>query len=152
MQWEDSQSTRSQSLTAKLYNLGFTSGGSVVTGVLDEDNMGSNSNTKLATQQSIKSYVDVQNAAQAINFQGDTGGNQSVTINTEVLNITGGTGLDTVGSSNTVTINIDNTVTTLTGTQTLTNKTLTSPVLNSVDLNGGDISSGTVINLSLIHI
>ena len=80
-QWEDSQSTRSQSLTAKLYNLGFTSGGAVVTGVLDEDNMGSNSNTKLATQQSIKSYVDVQNAAQAINFQGDTGGNQSVTIN-----------------------------------------------------------------------
>ena len=47
--------------------------------------MGSNSNTKLATQQSIKSYVDAQNAAQAINFQGDTGGNQSVTINSEVM-------------------------------------------------------------------
>ena len=67
LRWEDSQSTRSQSLIAKLYNLGFTSGGAVVTGVLDEDNMGSNSNTKLATQQSIKSYVDVQNAAQAVN-------------------------------------------------------------------------------------
>ena len=110
--------------------------------------MASNTNTKLATQQSIKSYVDAQNAAQAVSFQGDTGGNQSVTINTEVLNIAGGTGLDTVGSSNTLTINIDSTVATLTGSQTLTNKTLTSPVLNSVDLNGVDISSDTVINKS----
>ena len=110
--------------------------------------MGSNSNTKLATQQSIKSYVDVQNAAQAVSFQGDTGGNQSVTINTEVLNIAGGTGLDTVGSSNTLTINIDSTVATLTGSQTLTNKTLTAPVLNTVDINGGDISTDTVINKS----
>ena len=81
-QWVDSQSSAAQSLNAKLFNLGFTSGGAVVTGVLDEDNMGSNSNTKLATQQSIKSYVDAQNAAQAVSFQGDTGGNQSVTINT----------------------------------------------------------------------
>ena len=147
-QWVDSQSSAAQSLNAKLFNLGFTSGGAVVTGVLDEDNMGSNSNVKLATQQSIKSYVDVQNAAQAVSFQGDTGGNQSVTINTEVLNIAGGTGLDTVGSSNTLTINIDSTVATLTGSQTLTNKTLTAPVLNTVDINGGDISTGTVINKS----
>ena len=43
---------------------------------------------------------------------------------------------------------IDSTVTTLTGTQTLTNKTLTSPVLNTVDINGGDISSATTINKS----
>ena len=31
-----------------------------VTGILDEDNMASNSATKLATQQSIKAYVDAQ--------------------------------------------------------------------------------------------
>ena len=31
-----------------------------VTGILDEDNMNSNSNVKLATQQSIKAYVDAQ--------------------------------------------------------------------------------------------
>ena len=147
-QWVDSQSTAAQSLNAKLYNLGFTTGGAVVTGILDEDNMGSNSNTKLATQQSIKSYVDVQNAAQAVQFQGDTGGNQSITINTEVLDIAGGTGIDTVGSSNTLTVAIDSTVVTLTGTQTLTNKTLTAPVLNTVDINAGDISSDTTINKS----
>ena len=32
--------------------------GATVTGIKDEDNMASNSNTKLATQQSIKAYVD----------------------------------------------------------------------------------------------
>lgn len=32
--------------------------GSTVTGILDEDAMGTNSNTQLATQQSIKAYVD----------------------------------------------------------------------------------------------
>lgn len=144
LRWEDSQSTRSQSLIAKLYNLGFTSGGAVVTGVLDEDNMGSNSNTKLATQQSIKSYVDVQNAAQAVNYQGDTGGSQSVTINSEVLTIAGGTGIDTVGSSNTITVNIDNTVATLADTQTFTNKTLTSPIINTGDINNPDLDGGTI--------
>ena len=37
--------------------------GSAVSRVLDEDNMASNSNTALATQQSIKSYVDAQISA-----------------------------------------------------------------------------------------
>ena len=31
-----------------------------VTGILDEDNMASDSNVKLATQQSIKAYVDTE--------------------------------------------------------------------------------------------
>jgi len=37
------------------------------TGVLDEDNMASDSNTKLATQQSIKAYVDAQASATFVN-------------------------------------------------------------------------------------
>jgi len=40
-----------------LSNLGM-SGSTTVTGILDEDDMVSNSNVKLATQQSIKAYVD----------------------------------------------------------------------------------------------
>ena len=43
--------------TTTLGTLAFSAGGSSVTGVLDEDNF-DNSNTKLATQQSIKAYVD----------------------------------------------------------------------------------------------
>ena len=42
----------------------------------------------------------------------------------------GGTGITSVITGDTVTFNIDSTVTTLTGTQTLTNKTFTSPKIN----------------------
>ena len=98
---------------------------------LDEDDMSSDSATGIASQQSIKAYVDSQVTAQNLDFQGDTGGALSIDLDSEALTIAGGTGLDTVGSGNTVTVNIDSTVATLTGSQTLTNKTLTSPVINT---------------------
>ena len=101
-----------------------------VTDILDEDTMSSDSATALATQQSIKAYVDAQVTAQDLDFQGDSGGALNIDLDSETLTIAGGTGIDTAGSSNTLTVNIDSTVATLTGTQTLTNKTLTSAVLN----------------------
>ena len=53
----------------------------------------------------------------------------------KLLQIAGGTGIDTTGSGNSLTIAVDSTVTTLTGSQTLTNKTLTSPTITSGVLN-----------------
>jgi len=105
------------------------------TAVLDEDNMASNSDTQLATQQSIKAYVDSQVTAQDLDFQGDSGGALSIDLDSETLTVAGGTGIDTSGSLNTLTVAIDSTVATLTGTQTLTNKTLTSPTLTTPVLN-----------------
>ena len=105
--------------------------GATVTGIKDEDNMASNSATKLATQQSIKAYVDAQVTAQDLDFAGDSGGAQNVDLDSQSLTFTGGTGIDTTGSAQTVTFAIDSTVATLAGSQTLTNKTLTSPVLNT---------------------
>ena len=78
-----------------------------------------------------KAYVDAQVTASDLDFQGDSGGALSIDLDSETLDIAGGTGIDTVGSSNTLTVAIDSTVATLTGSQTLTNKTLTSPVLNT---------------------
>jgi hypothetical protein len=51
-------------------------------------------------------------------------------VNTAIV---AGTGLDKTydDAGNTITLDIDSTVATLTGTQTLTNKTLTSPVINT---------------------
>jgi hypothetical protein len=48
----------------------------------------------------------------------------------DITGVTAGTGLTGGGTSGTVTLAIDSTVTTLTGSQTLTNKTLTAPVIN----------------------
>jgi hypothetical protein len=118
--------------------------GATVTAIADEDNMASNSATKLATQQSIKAYVDAQVTAQDLDFQGDSGGALSIDLDSETLDIAGGTGIDTAGSLNTLTVAIDSTVATLTGTQTFTNKTLTSPDVNAPDIDGGTIDGATI--------
>jgi len=107
-----------------------------VTDILDEDTMSSDSATALATQQSIKAYVDSQVTAQDLDFQGDSGGALNIDLDSETLTIAGGTGIDTTGSGNTLTIDIDSTVATLTGTQTLTNKTLTTPVISTISNTG----------------
>ena len=107
-----------------------------ITDILDEDTLSSDSATALATQQSIKAYVDSQVTAQDLDFQADSGGALSIDLDSETLTLTGGTGIDTSGSGNAVTFAIDSTVTTLTGSQTLTNKTLTTPTLTSPVLNG----------------
>ena len=49
----------------------------------------------------------------------------------DISGVTAGTGLTGGGSTGAVTLSIDSTVATLTGSQTLTNKTLTSPILNT---------------------
>ena len=114
-----------KTLTSPVLNTGVSG-----TAIKDEDNMASNSNTHLATQQSIKSYVDATVTAQDLDFQGDSGGALNIDLDSEVLDIAGGTGITTTGSGNTLTVDIDATVSTLAGTQTFTNKTLTSPKVN----------------------
>jgi len=89
------------------------------------------SDDTLASAKAIKTYIDSQVTAQDLDFQGDAGGALSIDLDSETLTIAGGAGIDTTGATNTLTVAIDSTVTTLTGTQTLTNKTLTSPVLNT---------------------
>jgi hypothetical protein len=127
----DDQAAASLTLTNKTLTSPVLNTGVSGTAVLDEDNMASDSDTQLATQQSIKAYVDAQVTASDLDFQGDSGGALSIDLDSETLDIAGGTGIDTSGSGNTLTVAIDSTVATLTGSQTLTNKTLTSPVLNT---------------------
>ena len=109
--------------------------GATVTAILDEDNMSSDSATALATQQSIKAYIDAQNVSQALTFVGDDSTGTAVRSG-ETFQIAGGTGLDSVVSGDTLTMSIDSTVTTLTGSQVLTNKTLTSTTINGATMTG----------------
>jgi len=123
--------------------------GATVTGIKDEDDMSSNSATKLATQQSIKAYVDGLVTAQDLDV---TDGSSSIDIDldSESLGILGGTGLSSTASGTSVTLAIDSTVATLTGSQTLTNKTLTAPTLTgtavvaSLDISGDVDVDGTL--------
>ena len=59
-------------------------------------------------------------------------GTESIALGSETLTFTGGTGINTsiTSDSDTVSFNIDNTVVTLNGNQTLTSKTLTTPTIN----------------------
>lgn len=110
--------------------------GATVTAILDEDAMGSDSATALATQQSIKAYVDSQVTAQDLDFACDDSTTLSIDLDSESLQFSGGTGITTAGTGNTVTIAVDGTVATLTGSQTLTNKILTSPTINGATMTG----------------
>jgi len=112
--------------------------------VIESEGIGSNDNdTTLPTSAAVKDYVDTQLTAEDLDFQGDTGGAQTVDLDSETLTVAGGTGIDTVGSTNTLTVAIDSTVTTLTGSQTLTNKTLTAPVISTIS-NTGTLTLPTV--------
>lgn len=108
--------------------------------VKDEDDMTSDSATHLATQQSIKAYVDTQLGASDLDLSADTGANISIDLDSDILDLEGGTGIDTATGTNKITFGIDSTVATLTGTQTLTNKTIDS-ASNTLTL---DLSEGTL--------
>jgi len=74
-------------------------------GVLDTDiSSVSGSDDTLASAKAIKTYVDAQVTAQDLDIQGDSGGALSIDLDSETLTIAGGEGIDTSGSSNTITI------------------------------------------------
>lgn len=127
-----------KTLTSPVINTGVSG-----TAVLDDDTFATATATTIATAESIKAYVDAQVTASDLDFAGDSGGAQSVDLDSQSLTVAGGTGIDTVGSAQTVTISIDSTVTTLTGSQTLTNKTLTSPVIDTISNSGTTTVAGT---------
>jgi hypothetical protein len=119
-------------------------GTSAVRDLIDEDDMSSDSAVAVPSQQSVKAYVDAQVTAQDFDFSCDSGGALSIDLDSEAMTFTGGTGIDTTGSSNDVSFAIDATVCTLVGAQTLTNKVLTSPDINTPDIDGGAIDGAII--------
>ena len=100
-------------------------GSVTVTHIRDEDNMASNSDTSLATQQSIKAYVDSQVTAQDLDVAGDSG-TGAVDLDSQSLTIAGTANeIETSASGQTITIGLPNDVTvgaalTVTGASTFT--------------------------------
>mgnify|MGYP001324024237 CR=1 FL=1 len=119
------------------------------TAVKDEDNMASDSSTAVATQQSIKAFVENLIAAQDLDIAPDSGTGQSIILPSETLTFSGGSNIGSSATSNTVTFAISDVVQ-LTASQTLTNKTFTSPTINAFTLTSGtnsgmNVGSGGVV-------
>ena len=114
-------------------------------GVVDTDLASvSASDDTLASAKAIKTYVDAQVTAQDLDFQADSGGALAIDLDSETLTFTGGTGIDTSGSGNAVTFAIDSTVTTNTGTQTLTNKTINGPDNTITNIANGSLANSSI--------
>ena len=134
-----SETLTNKTLTSPVLNTSISG-----TAFKDEDDMASDSATAVASQQSIKAYVDAQLTAQDLDFQGDSGGALSIDLDSETLTIAGGTGIDTSGATNTLTVAIDSTVATLTGTQTLTNKTISGSSNTLSNIGNSSLTNSTV--------
>ena len=106
---------------------------------LDEDDMASDSATKVASQQSIKKFVEDKITAEDLDIISDSG-NIDIDLDGDSLTLAGGTGINSSATGTTVTHAIDTTVVQKDATQTLTNKTLTSPVINTPT---GDVATKT---------
>ena len=85
--------------------------------ILDEDNMASDSATKVASQQSIKAYVDSEISTVSssvtsvdLDYQGDSGGALSVLLDSQTFTIAGGNSITTTGSGQTLTVALDKTI------------------------------------------
>ena len=126
----------SPTLTSPVFNTALSG-----TAVKDEDDMASDSATALVTQQSFKAYVDNTLAAQDLDIAPDSGTGQSIILETETLTFSGGSGIATSATSNTLTFAISDVVQ-LTESQTLTNKTFTSPTINTLTFASGTSTSG----------
>ena len=114
-------------------------------GIKDEDNMSSNSATHLATQQSIKAYVDSQITAEDLDFAADSG-SSSVDLDNQTFTIAGGSQITSSASGQAVTLTIGSDPATLAGSETLTNKTFTTgTTLDALTFASGTSTSGLLI-------
>ena len=97
----DTQILSAKTLTSPVLNTGISG-----TAFLDEDNMASDSATKVSSQQSIKAYVDTQVATIPVG---------------DITAVVAGTGLSGGGTTGSVTLNAD---VSASSTNTFTNKTI----------------------------
>ena len=123
--------------------------------VTEGEGIGSNDNdTTIPTSAAVKDYVDSQDTAQDLDFQGDSGGALSIDLDSETLAIVGTTNeIETTGSGNQIQIGLPNDVTignnltvdgnlTINGTTTTVNST-TVTVDDPIFVVGGDSAPGS---------
>ena len=130
----------SPTITSPVFNTGVSG-----TAVLDEDDMSSDSATKVATQQSIKAYIDNQiDTDMDVPITTDSGSIQ-ITLDSETLTVAGGSNVTTSATGNAITVTLSSSVATTSGTETFTNKTFTAPTINTHTFSSGTTTAGMSI-------
>jgi hypothetical protein len=122
----------------------LTDGSVTITDIADEDDFSSNSATKLATQQSIKAYVEANRDVQGVQATGteiNTSSDGDTSVGTTA--VAGSDGIVTNDAGTMRQTSVDTFDTYLAGTtKTLTNKTLTAPKIADggfiADANGNE--------------
>jgi hypothetical protein len=71
---------------------------------IDNTNTLGTSQSKLATQNAIKTYIDTQLTAQDLDFTTDTAGNSAVDLDSQVLTFAGGEGVDVTHSGQAIAV------------------------------------------------
>jgi hypothetical protein len=123
----------------------LTDGSVTITDIADEDDFSSNSATKLATQQSIKAYVEANRDVQGVNATGteiNTSSDGDTSVGTTA--VAGSDGIVTNDAGTMRQTSVDTFDTYFAGTtKTLTNKTLTAPKIVDggfiADANGAEM-------------
>lgn len=85
--------------------------GQVVTAISTSTTLSGASNSQLATALAIKTYVDTEITAQDMDFTADSG-TAAVDLDSQALAVTGLTGITTVASGQSITIDLDDTAVT----------------------------------------
>jgi len=93
-----SETLTNKTLTSPVLNTGISG-----TAFLDEDDMSSDSATKVASQQSIKAFVTAQLTQEDLDFAGASGSG-SIDLDSQTFTIASGEGIDTVASGQTLTV------------------------------------------------
>ncbi len=133
-----SETLTNKTLTSPVLNTAISG-----TAFKDEDDMSSDSATAVASQQSIKKFVEDKLTAEDLDIS-DGSTAIAIDLDSETLGLLGGTGITSTASGNNVTFAVDSTVVTESSTDTLTNKTINASNNTLSNIANGSLSNSTV--------
>ena len=115
---------------------------------IDNTNTLGTSQTKLATQNAIKTYVDTQLTAQDLDFTTDTAGNSAVDLDSQVLTFAGGEGVDVTHSGQAITVAGEDATTTNKGIASFSADNFAASS-GAITIKDGGVANAELVNSSL---